>query len=141
MHYTGTLTDGTKFDSSVDRGDPFSFTLGANQVIKGWDAAVGTMKLGEKVQLTLREDYAYGENGSPPTIPGGATLVRFLTLLAVESLHSLCVCEMHKAGVAVEALQHYGVSWELSIQHATHDHKNIKVTSPPAIVMATLSRL
>jgi FK506-binding protein 4/5 len=79
VHYTGTLTDGTKFDSSVDRGDPFSFTLGASQVIKGWDTAVATMKKGEKVLLTLRQDYAYGERGSPPNIPGGATLVRVLT--------------------------------------------------------------
>lgn len=75
VHYTGTLEDGTKFDSSVDRGDPFEFTLGHSQVIKGWDIGVATMKKGEKVQLKLRQDYAYGESGSPPTIPPGATLV------------------------------------------------------------------
>lgn len=75
MHYTGTLEDGTKFDSSVDRGEPFEFTLGHSQVIKGWDVGVATMKKGEKVQLKLRQDYAYGESGSPPTIPPGATLV------------------------------------------------------------------
>ena len=78
MHYTGTLEDGTKFDSSVDRGDPFEFKLGASQVIKGWDVGVATMKKGEKSLFTLRADYAYGERGSPPNIPPGATLVRLI---------------------------------------------------------------
>lgn len=82
VHYTGTLEDGTKFDSSVDRGDPFEFTLGHSQVIQGWDIAVATMKKGEKVQLKLRHDYAYGESGSPPTIPPGATLVTYLILMS-----------------------------------------------------------
>jgi FKBP-type peptidyl-prolyl cis-trans isomerase len=75
VHYTGTLTDGKKFDSSVDRGDPFTFTLGHSQVIKGWDKVVATMKKGEKVQVTLSPEYAYGESGSPPSIPPSATLV------------------------------------------------------------------
>lgn len=75
VHYTGTLaSDGTKFDSSVDRGDQFKFKLGAGQVIKAWDLGVASMKRGEKCILTCRSDYAYGEHGSPPTIPGGATL-------------------------------------------------------------------
>jgi FK506-binding protein 4/5 len=76
VHYTGRLEDGTVFDSSVDRGEPFSFTLGHSQVIKGWDTAVATMKKGEKVELTLKPDYAYGADGSPPKIPASATLVR-----------------------------------------------------------------
>ena len=78
VHYTGTLEDGTKFDSSVDRGDPLSFSLGQGQVIKGWDAVVATMKKGEKVVATLAPEYAYGASGSPPTIPPNATLVRSL---------------------------------------------------------------
>jgi peptidylprolyl isomerase len=75
VHYVGTLqSDGSKFDSSRDRGDPFSFKLGAGQVIKGWDQGVASMARGEKSILTCRSDYAYGEQGSPPKIPGGATL-------------------------------------------------------------------
>jgi len=72
--YTGTLEDGTKFDSSVDRGTPFNFTLGRRQVIKGWDAGFATMTKGEKAVLTIREDYGYGASGSGK-IPGGATLI------------------------------------------------------------------
>lgn len=75
MHYTGTLTDGTKFDSSKDRQEPFRFKLGAGQVIKGWDIGVATMKRGESSKFTLASDFAYGKRGSPPTIPGGATLL------------------------------------------------------------------
>ena len=74
VHYTGTLLDGTKFDSSVDRGDPFKFKLGVGQVIKGWDHGVASMKKGEKAILTCKPDYAYGARGSPPTIPPDATL-------------------------------------------------------------------
>lgn len=73
-HYTGTLTDGTKFDSSVDRGKPFAFTIGQGQVIKGWDEGFASMKIGEKAVLTIRGDYGYGAQGSPPKIPGDATL-------------------------------------------------------------------
>lgn len=75
VHYVGTLTDGGKeFDSSRRRNDYFKFDLGAGRVIKGWDKGVATMKVGEKCILRCREDYAYGKNGSPPSIPGGATL-------------------------------------------------------------------
>ena len=74
VHYTGTLLDGTKFDSSVDRGDPFKFRLGLGQVIKGRDQGVASMKKGEKAILTCKPYYAYGERGSPPTIPANSTL-------------------------------------------------------------------
>lgn len=74
VHYVGTLEDGSKFDSSRDRDDPFVFTLGTGQVIKGWDEGVATMKRGEKCILKCTSDYAYGAQGSPPKIPPGATL-------------------------------------------------------------------
>jgi len=74
-HYTGTLdSDGTKFDSSLDRGKPFKFTIGQGQVIKGWDEGFASMKVGEKAVLKIRSDYGYGESGSPPKIPANATL-------------------------------------------------------------------
>lgn len=75
VHYVGTLlSDGSKFDSSRDRPGTFDFDVGVGQVIKGWDEGICTMKKGEKCILRCREDYAYGESGSPPVIPGGATL-------------------------------------------------------------------
>eukprot|EP00492_Amphilonche_elongata_P004141 TRINITY_DN4527_c0_g1_i1.p1 TRINITY_DN4527_c0_g1~~TRINITY_DN4527_c0_g1_i1.p1 ORF type:complete len:128 (-),score=32.41 TRINITY_DN4527_c0_g1_i1:56-439(-) len=75
VHYVGTLTDGgKKFDSSRDRGDYFKFDIGQGRVIKGWDQGVATMKEGEKCILRCRSEYAYGDEGSPPTIPGGASL-------------------------------------------------------------------
>ena len=74
-HYTGRLlTDGTKFDSSVDRGKPFQFTIGQGQVIRGWDEGFASMKVGEKAILQCTPDYAYGATGSPPKIPPNATL-------------------------------------------------------------------
>jgi len=83
VHYVGTLeSDGSKFDSSRDRNDPFKFKLGVGQVIKGWDLGVATMRKGEKAVFTLPSEYAYGENGSPPKIPGGATLVFEIELLS-----------------------------------------------------------
>lgn len=74
VHYTGTLTDGTKFDSSRDRNEPFEFDLGKGSVIKAWDIGVATMKKGERAILTCASDYAYGTAGSPPTIPPDSTL-------------------------------------------------------------------
>ncbi|CAB3397489.1 unnamed protein product [Caenorhabditis bovis] len=76
VHYVGTLqSDGSMFDSSRDRGERFSFVLGRGQVIKGWDIGVATMTQGELAEFTIRSDYGYGDSGSPPKIPGGATLV------------------------------------------------------------------
>ena len=81
-HYTGTLEDGTKFDSSRDRGTPFDFTIGRGQVIKGWDQGFATMKKGERAVLTIKSDYGYGDRGSPPKIPGGATLLFDVELIS-----------------------------------------------------------
>ncbi|KDR19080.1 FK506-binding protein 4 [Zootermopsis nevadensis] len=75
VHYVGTLTDGTKFDSSRDRGKPFEFNLGKGNVIKSWDVGVATMKKGEVAVFTCKSEYAYGKNGNPPTIPPDATLI------------------------------------------------------------------
>jgi FKBP-type peptidyl-prolyl cis-trans isomerase len=83
VHYTGTLTDGTKFDSSVDRETPFQFTLGAGQVIQGWDQGVIGMKVGGKRTLTIPSDLAYGPTGRPGTIPPSATLIFDIELLNV----------------------------------------------------------
>jgi len=74
VHYTGTLTNGTKFDSSRDRGEPFEFDLGKGSVIKAWDIGVATMKKGERAMLICAPEYAYGQAGSPPTIPPDSTL-------------------------------------------------------------------
>jgi FKBP-type peptidyl-prolyl cis-trans isomerase FkpA len=83
VHYTGWLVDGNKFDSSVDRGEPFEFTLGKGQVIQGWDRGVATMCVGQKVKLTIPPDMAYGERGFPGAIPPSATLIFEIELLAV----------------------------------------------------------
>ncbi|XP_050364023.1 peptidyl-prolyl cis-trans isomerase FKBP15-1-like [Argentina anserina] len=75
VHYRGKLTDGTVFDSSFERGDPISFELGVGQVIKGWDQGISGMCVGEKRKLKIPSHMGYGDQGSPPTIPGGATLI------------------------------------------------------------------
>ncbi|TMW56066.1 hypothetical protein Poli38472_008714 [Pythium oligandrum] len=85
VHYTGKLLKtGAKFDSSVDRNTPFEFKLGAGEVIEGWDQGVEGMCVGEKRQLTVPSGLGYGSNGFPPIIPGGATLVFDVELLAIE---------------------------------------------------------
>jgi len=83
VHYRGTLTDGTQFDSSIDRGQPFEFTIGAGMVIAGWDIGVTGMKKGEKVKLTVPPHLGYGTRGSPPKIPPEATLVFEIELLEI----------------------------------------------------------
>lgn len=76
VHYVGTLeSDGSQFDSSRDRGEKFQFQVGKGSVIKGWDLGVPTMRRGEIARFVIKSEYGYGEHGSPPKIPGGATLV------------------------------------------------------------------
>ena len=86
MHYTGTLyTTGEKFDSSVDRGTPFEFPLGAGRVIKGWDEGLMDMCIGEKRTLTIPSGKGYGDRGAGRKIPGGATLVFETELLDIKN--------------------------------------------------------
>ncbi|GMH02468.1 hypothetical protein Nepgr_004307 [Nepenthes gracilis] len=83
VHYRGTLTDGTVFDSSYERGDPIEFGLGSGQVIKGWDQGLLGMCVGEKRKLKIPAKLGYGDQGSPPKIPGGATLIFDTELVSV----------------------------------------------------------
>lgn len=83
VHYTGWLTSGKKFDSSVDAHQPFELTLGKGEVIKGWDEGIAGMKVGGKRQLRIPPDLAYGEKGYPGVIPPNATLIFDVQLLAV----------------------------------------------------------
>lgn len=84
VHYTGTLTNGKKFDSSRDRGSPFKFRIGKGEVIKGWDEGVAKLSVGQRAKLTCSPDYAYGSRGHPGIIPPNSTLIFDVELLKVE---------------------------------------------------------
>jgi FKBP-type peptidyl-prolyl cis-trans isomerase len=83
VHYTGWLTNGVKFDSSVDRNDPFTFVLGTGQVIRGWDEGVATLKVGDKARFTIPPELAYGKAGYPGLIPPDSTLIFEVELLSI----------------------------------------------------------
>jgi len=85
VHYIGTLlSNGEQFDSSVERGRPFTFALGQGEVIKGWDEGFATMRVGEKAVITCPPDYGYGARGYPPVIPKNATLVFEVQMLGIK---------------------------------------------------------
>ncbi|KAI3514522.1 hypothetical protein L1887_12991 [Cichorium endivia] len=107
VHYTGTLLDGTQFDSSRDRGTPFKFTLGQGQVIKGWDQGIKTMKKGENALFIIPAELAYGASGSPPTIPPNATLQFDVQLLSWVSVKDIC-----KDGGIFKKIVKKGEKWE-----------------------------
>ncbi|CAM8988812.1 unnamed protein product [Rhodiola kirilowii] len=106
VHYTGTLLDGTQFDSSRGR-DTFKFTLGQGQVIKGWDLGIKTMKKGQNALFTIPPELAYGEAGSPPTIPPNATLQFDVELLSWSSVKDIC-----KDGGVIKKIVKEGEKWE-----------------------------
>lgn len=107
VHYVGILIDGTQFDSSRDRGTPFKFKLGQGQVIKGWDEGIKTMKKGEKAIFTIPPELAYGESGSPPTIPPNATLQFEIELLSWSSVKDIC-----KDGGIFKKILAEGENWQ-----------------------------
>lgn len=110
VHYSGWLTDGTPFDSSVQRGEPFEFPLGAGQVIRGWDEGVALMQKGTRVKLTIPYELAYGEAGRPPTIPPKSTLIFEVELLDFTVLPDMVAADPEKqvkleSGIVYQVLE------------------------------------
>jgi len=89
MHYSGKLEDGTEFDSSYTRGEPLTFTIGAGQVIKGWDQGLLGMCAGEKRKLVIPPELGYGSSGAPPKIPGNSVLVFEVELVKIQNREEL----------------------------------------------------
>ena len=83
VEYEGRLENGTVFDNSKDHGEPLKIRIGEGQVIEGWDQGIMSMRLGEKADLVIQSKYGYGDMGSPPKIPGGATLIFTVELLQI----------------------------------------------------------
>ena len=86
VHYSGTLTDGTEYDSSIKRNTPFTFQLGQNRVIQGWDLGLVGAKVGEKRRLTIPFELGYGADGFPPTIPQKATLIYTIDIMGLNNI-------------------------------------------------------
>jgi FK506-binding protein 2 len=102
VHYRGTLTDGTLFDESYGRGQPFDFKLGQGSVIKGWDQGILGMCVGEKRKLKIPAKLGYGPQGAPPKIPGGATLIFETELVAVNLKTGSGLEDVKDSGVNVD---------------------------------------
>ncbi|GJR78662.1 FKBP-type peptidyl-prolyl cis-trans isomerase domain-containing protein [Tanacetum coccineum] len=107
VHYVGSLVDGTRFDSSFDREMPFKFKLGLGHVIQGWDDGIKTMKKGEKALFTIPPELAYGESGSPPTIPPNSTLQFEIELLSWTKVKDIC-----KDGGILKTILTEGEGWQ-----------------------------
>ena len=102
VHYTGRLENGTVFDSSVTRGQPFECSIGVGQVIKGWDVGMMSMSIGEKAELTIIGEFAYGASGSPPTIPPNATLIFEVELLKIGDREPIGMTDEELKKIALE---------------------------------------
>jgi len=94
VHYTGTLEDGTQFDSSRTRGKPLEFVLGEGQVIRGWELGIETMQVGERALLKIAPEFAYGSGGAAGVIPGGATLLFDVELVGIKDTKSTLLSQV-----------------------------------------------
>lgn len=129
VHYVATLEDGTKFDSSRDRGQPINFELGAGKVIKGWEKGIPTMKKGEIAKLFIQPEFAYGEAGSPPTIPPNAVLI-----FEVELISWVAKDDVFRDGGVVKSLVKEGEGWETP-KKGEEVRCNIKATTADGEVL------